>query len=534
MLSFLFWKSTSSSTAHHNSFDRLVEPLALSAANHQLRESKSTQQSNTCEHDTSAGRDASAQPSSLPPAPYSIFTRKQKKWTIVIAAWAGWFSTASSFIYFPAIPFMAEDMGVSVQDINFTVTSYLIASGVFPTITGNAADRYGRRSVLIASLAIYAAANIGLATQRSFVALLVLRMVQSAAISGGFPITYGVLGDLTTPHERGGYTGAISIFLNTPPSIAPMISGLLLIRWTWPSIFWFLSIASPIVLVAMVLFLPETCRALVGNGSRRCNSCISTPVVPILCPRGDQLDGSQQDEANEPPSLPNPLSVLALLKNRTTLSAVLCYGIYYTVHSCLQASLSTIFVEVYQVSGLVAGLVYIPFGAACSIASFVAGIIIDRDYRVTAKAQGITIDRVRGDDLTAFPIERARLRTHKYFVIICASLIAAYGWVLQVKAHMAVPLVLQLLIGFSNQVLYTSLNTLLIDYRPDQSASAQAVNNLVRCEPAAAGLAVLGIMLGRLGSGWCFVIFAALHCATFPMLCLLERRGLRWRQAKHS
>ena len=120
----------------------------------------------------------------LPSPPYSVFRPAQKKWIIFIAAWAGWFSTASSFIYFPAIPFMAHDIGVSIQKINLTVTSYMIASGIFPAITGNAADRYGRRIILLASLAVYTIANIGIAVQRSFVALFMLRMLQSAAISG--------------------------------------------------------------------------------------------------------------------------------------------------------------------------------------------------------------------------------------------------------------------------------------------------------------------------------------------------------------
>ena len=120
----------------------------------------------------------------MPSPPYSVYTSAQKKWIIFIALWAGWFSTASSFIYFPAIPFMADDMGVSIQKINLTVTSYMIASGIFPAITGNAADRYGRRIALLVSLAVYTIANIGIAVQRSFAALFMLRMLQSAAISG--------------------------------------------------------------------------------------------------------------------------------------------------------------------------------------------------------------------------------------------------------------------------------------------------------------------------------------------------------------
>ncbi|KAI0600587.1 putative MFS transporter [Biscogniauxia sp. FL1348] len=452
--------------------------------------------------------------------PYSVFSRQQKVWTIIIAAWAGWFSTASSFIYFPAVPFMASQMGVSVEHINLTVTSYLIASGVFPTVVGSVADKYGRRITLLVSLSVYAVTNVGLATQRSFPALLLLRMLQSMAISGGYSITYGVVGDLASPVERGSYTGGVAIFLNTPPSVAPTISGLLLLRWTWPSIFWFLAISSAIVLVTTFLFLPETGRNVVGNGSRSTSS-INAPLLGILTPaepsRSEaQLDRKETNIANAY----NPLSAILLLKDRGTLVVSICFGIYYMVHSCLQASLSTVFVEIYHVSGLVAGLIYIPFGVGCSIASFVAGRIVDHDYRVLTETQGLDISQTVADDLAEFPIERARLRSCKYAILICAPLIAAYGWMLQIKTF---------LIGFSNQLLYTCLNTLLLDYWPGRGASVQAANNLVRCELAAAGLAVLDAMLRNLGPGWCFVVFAGIHIVTLAGFVLLELRGLSWR-----
>ena len=119
--------------------------------------------------------------------PYSVFHRRQLTWIIAIAAFAGWFSSASSFIYFPAIPFMAKDLGISVEKVNLTVTSYLVASGIFPSVTGSAADIYGRRPVLIVSLGAYTVVNVALALQGNFVALFVLRMVQSMAISGELP-----------------------------------------------------------------------------------------------------------------------------------------------------------------------------------------------------------------------------------------------------------------------------------------------------------------------------------------------------------
>jgi len=118
------------------------------------------------------------------PLPYSAFEPWHKRWIIAVVAFGGWFSSLSSFIYFPAIPALAADLGISVEKINLTVTSYLIMSGIFPALVGNAADKLGRRPVFLATLTVYVAANIGLALQTSFGLLFSLRMMHSAGISG--------------------------------------------------------------------------------------------------------------------------------------------------------------------------------------------------------------------------------------------------------------------------------------------------------------------------------------------------------------
>ena len=117
---------------------------------------------------------------------YSIFSIRQKRCIVSLVAFAGWFSTLSSFIYFPAIPSLATNLHVSIEDINLTVTSYLIVSGQVPSITGSYADDLGRRPVIMVTLLLYAATNVGLAVQNSYAALFALRMLQSAGISGRF------------------------------------------------------------------------------------------------------------------------------------------------------------------------------------------------------------------------------------------------------------------------------------------------------------------------------------------------------------
>ncbi|KAK8026589.1 hypothetical protein PG991_003645 [Apiospora marii] len=395
--------------------------------------------------------------------PYSAFQPWQKRWIIAVVAFAGWFSSLSSFIYFPAIPALAADLGVSVEKINLTVTSYLIMSGIFPALVGNAADKLGRRPVFLATLAVYVAANIGLALQDSFGLLFFLRMLQSAGIS-------------------------------------------------------------------------ETSRVIVGNGSVRPKG-VYRAIVPILAPPtipSPPDDAERQYVLPEKPKatsvFPNPLACLLLLRHRRTAIVVGCMGIHYTIYSCLQASLSTLFTEIYHVSGLVSGLTYLPFGVACAIAAFGTGKILDWDYRHVAEKQGVAADKTRGDVIGRFPIEHARLRSMKFSIALCSFFILGYGWSLQQRTHMAAPLVLQFFIGLTEQGIFTGLSTLLVDIHPEASATAQAANNFIRCEMAAAGLALLDVMLRGMGPGWTFVLFAGLGWIVAAMLWVLDIKGLGWRQ----
>lgn len=116
--------------------------------------------------------------------PHSIFTKPQKLFICLLASFAGMFSTLCSYIYYPALVPIARDLSVSVSLINLTITSYLIIAAVSPAFMGDMADQSGRRPVYIFMFVVFIAANIGIALQKSFGALLVLRMLQSAGSSG--------------------------------------------------------------------------------------------------------------------------------------------------------------------------------------------------------------------------------------------------------------------------------------------------------------------------------------------------------------
>jgi sugar phosphate permease len=140
----------------------------------------------------------------VPPAEirprYSVFT-KREKWCISgLVSYAAFFSTLSSFIYYPAIPSMSESLSVSIKQINWTVTSYMAVATIGPTLIGDAADLHGRRPVYIIVLSLYIVTCVAIAAAKSYPALVGLRVVQALAISGGFQ-----------PHGEGNTTWLIRL-----------------------------------------------------------------------------------------------------------------------------------------------------------------------------------------------------------------------------------------------------------------------------------------------------------------------------------
>ena len=59
---------------------------------------------------------------------YSVFSPGIKRYIVIAASCAGFFSPLSSQIYFPAMNTLAKDLDVSISLINLTMTSYMVHS----------------------------------------------------------------------------------------------------------------------------------------------------------------------------------------------------------------------------------------------------------------------------------------------------------------------------------------------------------------------------------------------------------------------
>lgn len=131
-----------------------------------------------------------------------------------------------------------------------------------------------------------------------------------------------------------------------------------------------------------------------------------------------------------------------------------------------------------------------------------------------------------------FPIERTRLQTVFPAMAIGVAAFIPYGWVLQRRVHLAVPLVLQFIIGFCFVASLNCLNTLLVDLFPDKPATAASACNFVRCCLGAVGAAVISQMLSGMGWGWCFVFLGLVMGVGMGLLWVENVYGMGWREKR--
>jgi MFS family permease len=206
-------------------------------------------------------------------------------------------------------------------------------------------------------------------------------MLQSAGGSATIGLGYGVVGDITESSERAAYMGILGCGPNVAPGLGPVLGGLLTEKAGWRWTFGFLAISGALSLLLIAVLLPETGRNIVGNGCGPVPNLNKSVVLrwrenrqrkTTLVPQGYRTDASESVARIATVRIPNPLGSVHIFLQRESTPVILINGVFYSAYCCLQASLSSLFISIYGYRELEAGLIYIPFGVACFIASLLS------------------------------------------------------------------------------------------------------------------------------------------------------------------
>ncbi|RVD82302.1 uncharacterized protein DFL_006732 [Arthrobotrys flagrans] len=496
-------------------------------------DSRSTPMSNT--------ESTSAEP------PYSVFDHQQRALIVLIISIAATceaprfqFSGFASNIYFPALPTIAHDFSISIELINLTVTSYLVFQGLAPSLWGPISDVKGRRVAYCFTFLVFLGACIGLAESKNYATFIVLRCLQSTGSASTIAIGSGVIGDITTRDNRGGFMGIFQAGLLVPVAIGPVIGGALAGSLGWRSIFWFLAIYSGIFLIGLTLLLPETLRSIVGNGSLKPSSLLAK--YPLnLYQRSSKTKREFEPTDFDIGTTKKRVDIIGpfrILVSKQAAPIIVYLALYYAVWQMSITAMSSLFEEKYGLNEMEIGLTFIANGVGSMVGTLVTGKILDIDYhRVKTQYEAqTTTDSEQGDSSRTaresdFPLEKARLRLVPIFSGLQGLSIILFGWTIHYphQLHIAVPIISTFITGWTAISTQSVVTTYLVDIFHDRSAAASASLNLARCLFAAGGTSFVMPMINGIGVGPTFSVCAAVQVVGLLGLVVQWRFGAKWR-----
>jgi multidrug resistance protein len=411
-----------------------------------------------------------------------------------------------------------------------------IAQAIAPAIIGAMSDTSGRRLSFILCYVIYIVANVGLALQTDYIALLLLRMLQAVGCSAAIALAFAIVSDISTSAERGKYMGYAGAGILCGPAFGPTIGGILSQYLGWRAIFWFLAIFAGVLLVLFVLLFPETCRNVVGNGSiapQGVNRSVISCVQARRMARQSSAVEKEQDEtttsAKRKISL-NPLATLNILLEKESGIILLYNGFFFTGMMMTTSSIPTLFKEAYNLSELDIGLCYIASGIGSLLSSLTMGHVVDWNFRRHAALKGMQITKGKQQDLSDFPVERVKLEIVLPGHITGILGLILFGWTVKFQTHLVGPEIALFVIGFGVSTAFNITNGLLIDLHRDKPAAATAAINFVRCLMSAGGSAAIIPMCRAMNPGWAFTFIGLVYMVLISAVLWIMRNGLRWRQ----
>jgi MFS transporter, DHA1 family, multidrug resistance protein len=160
--------------------------------------------------------------------------------------------------YLPSFPFIERDFGISVIQVQQTLSAYLFTFAFMTLFHGTLSDSFGRRPVILISLCIFTAASIGCALAQNFHQLLLFRAIQGFSAGAGMVVGRAIIRDSLEGHAAQRLMSSVTMIFGLAPAVAPVVGGWLQGAFGWHSVFVFLALYAAVLIVSCYFILPET------------------------------------------------------------------------------------------------------------------------------------------------------------------------------------------------------------------------------------------------------------------------------------
>ncbi len=160
------------------------------------------------------------------------------KWLVLVSVMIGTFmAVLDSTIVSVAFPKMMAIFGVSVDQIEWVMTAYLLAFAVVLPSSGWIADRFGYKFTYIMGLALFTIGSFACSLSGNENLLIAFRIFQGVGAGFLMPVGMAIVTRTFPPKQRGVALGFWGIAAAASVSLGPLFGGYLVDNFSWHSIF---------------------------------------------------------------------------------------------------------------------------------------------------------------------------------------------------------------------------------------------------------------------------------------------------------
>jgi MFS transporter, DHA1 family, multidrug resistance protein len=181
-------------------------------------------------------------------------------------------------MYLPALPRIADELGVSSSVAQLTLTGTLAGLALGQLIVGPLSDSLGRRRPLMAGIVLHMLASLLCLFAPDITVLSLARGLQGMGAAAAMVVAVAVVGDLFDDSEAATVMSRLMLVLGVAPIVAPSLGAAVLLKASWHWVFAVLIVLAAALLLVAALALPETLPRL-NRRPLRVRSIASTYVA---------------------------------------------------------------------------------------------------------------------------------------------------------------------------------------------------------------------------------------------------------------
>src|ERR1700692_2317906 len=159
-----------------------------------------------------------------------------------------------------ALPYMQGSVSATQDQIDWVLTSYIVAAAIMTPPTGFLANRFGLKRLFLVSIAGFTVASMLCGMAQSLVQIVLFRVLQGTFGAALVPVSHFVLLNIYPKERQGSAMAMWGVAVMAGPVLGPVLGGWLTEAYSWRYVFYINLPIGILAFLGMRVFLPETAR----------------------------------------------------------------------------------------------------------------------------------------------------------------------------------------------------------------------------------------------------------------------------------